>query len=77
MTIQSCYVCVQEEEKFVILNVFETGFNAVSFLPVLSCVLDVFNSPVATPEHGLLGISPSLRLRFTSENRSLLPLCIC
>jgi len=32
----------------------------------------VFNSPVATPAHRLLGLSLSLRLRFISENTSLL-----
>jgi len=32
--------------KVVILNVFETRINTVSFLPVfLSCILGVFNSP--------------------------------
>jgi len=57
----------------VILNVFKTGINAVSSLPVfLSCALGVFNNPPATPSHGLLGLSPSLRLRFISENASLL-----
>jgi len=35
--------------KVVILNVFTTGINAVSFCLFLSCVLCVFNSPVATP----------------------------
>ena len=39
-----------------ILNVFKTGINTVSFLPVfLSCVLGVFNSLVLTPAQGLLG----------------------
>jgi len=37
--------------KVVILNMLMTGINAVSFLPVLSCVLCAFNSPVATPAH--------------------------
>jgi len=64
--------------KVVILNVFKTGINAVSFLPVfLSYVLGVFNSPVATPAHDLLGLSLSFRLRFMSENTSLLALYIC
>jgi len=58
----------------VILNVFKTGINAVSFF---SWVFGVFNSPVATPAHGLLELSPSLRLRFISENGSLLALYIC
>jgi len=63
--------------KVAILNVFKTGINAVSFFPVvLSCVLGVFNSPVATPAHGLRGLSPSRRLRFASENASLLALYI-
>jgi len=70
MSIQSCYFCVQ---KVVILNVFKIGINVVSFLPVfLSCVLGVFNSPVATPTHGLLGLNPSLRLQVIWENASLL-----
>ena len=38
----------------------------------LSCVLGVFNSPVATPAYGLLGLRLSFRLRFISENASLL-----
>ena len=64
--------------KVLILNVFETGINAVSFLPVfLCCVLSVFCSPVATPAHDPLGLSPSFRLRFISENASLLALYIC
>jgi len=50
--------------KVVILNVFKTDINAFS-----SCVLGVFKSPVATPAQGL---SSSLRLRFISENASLL-----
>jgi len=59
--------------QIVILNVFKTGINAVSFLPVyLSCVLGGFYSPVVTPAHGLLGLWPSLRLRFISESTSLL-----
>jgi len=37
----------------------------------LSCVLGVFNSPVATPAYRLLGLHPSFRLRFISENASL------
>jgi len=53
------------------LNVFKTGINAVSF--ILSCVLGVFNSPVATPAYGLLGFA-RLQLRFISENVSLLAL---
>jgi len=55
--------------NFVILNVLKTGINAVSFLPVLRCVLGIFNSPVASPAHGL---GPSLRLQLISENASLL-----
>jgi len=55
------------------LNVFKTGINAVSFLPVfLSCVHGVFISLVATPTYELLGLRPSFRLRFISENASLL-----
>jgi len=45
--------------------------------PFLSCVLGVSNTPVATPAHGLLGLIPSLRLRFILENASLLGLYIC
>jgi len=40
-------------------------------------VLDVFNNPVATPVYGLLGLRPSFRLRFISENASLLALYVC
>jgi len=36
----------------------------VIFACFLSCVLGIFKSPVATPAYGLLGPSPSLRLRF-------------
>jgi len=36
-----------------------------------------FNRPVATSAHGLLGLSPSLQLRFISKNASLLALYIC
>jgi len=46
------------------------------FCLFLSCVLGVFNSPVATPAHGLLGLSSSRRLRFASEKASLLALYI-
>jgi len=42
----------------------------VIFACFLSCVLDVFNSPVVTPAHGLLGLSPSFRLQFISEDAS-------
>ena len=49
----------------------------VVFARFLSCVLGVFNGPVATPAHGLLGLGRSLRLRFISENASLLALYIC
>ena len=40
-------------------------------------VLGVLNSPVATPAHGLLGLRPSLRLQFISENASVLALYVC
>jgi len=46
----------------------------VIFACFLSCVHGVFNSPVATLAYGLLVIRPSLRLRFVSENASLLAL---
>ena len=46
--------------KVMILNVFKTGINTVW----LCCVLGVFNSAVATPAHGLIGLSPSFRLQF-------------
>jgi len=52
-------------------------FELCHFLPVLSCVIGVFNSPVVTPLDGLLGLNLSLRLRFISENPSLLALYIC
>jgi len=42
------------------------------FACFLSCVLGVFNSPMATPAHGLLGLSSSLRLQLISENARLL-----
>jgi len=47
----------------VITNVFKACFSI--------CVIGALNSPVATPEHGLLGLSPGLRLGFISENASL------
>jgi len=59
--------------KVVILNVFKTGINTVSFLHVFNCVLGVFNRPLTTPT---LGLGPSLRLRFTLENASLLCLFV-
>ena len=40
------------------------------FCLFLSCVLDVSKGPVATPAHGLLGLS--LRLQFISVKASLL-----
>jgi len=43
------------------------------FCLFLCCFLGVFNSPVA---HGLLGLNPSLRLRFISKNASLVALYI-
>jgi len=39
--------------------------------------LVVFNSPVAIPAHGLLGLSPIHGLRFILENANLLALYIC
>jgi len=63
--------------KVVILNLFKTGINAVVFLLFFKCVFGVFNSTVVTPAHGLLGLSPSLRLRFISVNASLLALYTC
>ena len=46
------------------------------FCPFFKCVLGVCNSTVTTPAHGLLGLSPNLRLRFISENASLLTLYV-
>jgi len=59
--------------KSVILKVFKAGYQCCVIFPCLflSCVLVVFNSPVATPAHGLLGFSPIPRLRFISEYASL------
>ena len=45
--------------RVLILNVFKTGINAVSFLPVVYAVFRFFNSPVVTPAHGLLGLNLS------------------
>jgi len=50
---------------------------SVIFACFLCCVRGVSNSPVATPAYGLVGHSPSLRLRFALENASLLALYIC
>jgi len=47
------------------------------FCLFLSCVHGVFNSPVATPSYGLLGLRSSFRLRFISQNVSLLALHVC
>jgi len=58
--------------KVVILNVFNRYQCCVIFACFLSCVLGVCDSQVATPGHGLFELSPSLRLRFVSENVSLL-----
>jgi len=46
------------------------------FCLFLSCVLGVFNSPVATPAHELLGLSPSLRLRYIYRRTRACLLCI-
>jgi len=46
------------------------------FCLFLCCVLGIF-TPGALPPHGLLGLSPRLRLRFIYENVSLLALYIC
>ena len=59
--------------KVVILNVL----RQVSMLCHFCLFFNVFSNPVATPAHGLLGLSPSLRLRSLSENSSLLALYIC
>jgi len=57
----------------VILNVFKTGINAVSFLPVfLSCVLGVFNSPVATPAYGEFSIT-----FYIGERKIACFVCLC
>ena len=37
----------------------------------------VFNSPVATPAHRLLGLSQILRLPFILEKANLLAVCVC
>jgi len=65
--------------KVVILNVFNLRqvLMLCHFCLFLSRVLGVFNSLVATPAHGLLGLSSNLRLRYISENASLLVLYIC
>jgi len=47
------------------------------FCLFLYYVLGVFNSPVATSAHRLLGLSPSLQLGFILENASLHALYIC
>ena len=61
-----------------IFNVLKTGISVVSFLPAfLSYVLRVFNNPAARSAHGLQRFSPRLRLRFISDNASLLALYIC
>jgi len=44
---------------------------------VLSYILGVFNNPVATPTHGLLGLCPRRRLRLISEKASLFALYVC
>jgi len=43
--------------KVVIVNVFMTGINTVSFSLVLSCDLGVFNSAVAAPDTGSSGLA--------------------
>jgi len=62
--------------KVVTLNVFKYQC-CVMCACFLSYVFDVYNSPVATPAHGLLGLSPSLRLRFILQNVSLLASYVC
>ena len=71
-------ILLRSRWRIVILNVFKTSISAVSFLPVfLIYVHGVFKNPVAAPAYRLLGLSRSLRLRFISENASLLALYIC
>ena len=69
--IQSWYFCVQDEEKLWFWMCLRQYQCCAIFACFLGCVL-VFNSPVATPAHGLLGLRPSFRLRFLSWNASLL-----
>jgi len=71
MSIQSCYFCVQDEDKFWFWMCLRQVLTLCHFC---CCVLGVFNSPVATPAHGLLGLNPSRWLRFISENASKLAL---
>ena len=47
------------------------------FAYFLGCVHGVFNSPVATPAYGLLGLRPSFRLQFLWETANLLALYVC
>jgi len=75
---QSSYFCVLDVEKLWFwMCLRQAAYQCCVILPVfLRWVIGVFNSPVATPAHGLLGLSLSLRLRFISENASMLALYI-
>ena len=77
MSIQSCYFCVQDEDKLWFWMCLRQVLTLCHFCLFLCCVLDVFNSPVVTAEHGLLGLNLSRWLRFISENASKLALYIC
>jgi len=78
MSIQSWYFCVQDEEKLWFLMCLRQESMLCHFcLFFKNSVLGVFNNPVATPAYGLLGLGPNFRLRFLSENASLLALYVC
>jgi len=63
--------------KLAILNVLRQVSMLCHFSLFLSCVLGVSNNPVTTTAYELFGLRPSLRLRFISENASLLALYVC
>ena len=70
--IQSCYFCVQDVKKLWFWMCLRQVSMLCHFWPFLRCVPVVFHSPVRILAHGLLELSPSLRLPFISENTSLL-----
>ena len=71
-SIQSCYFCVLDVEMLWFWMCLRQVSILCHFFLFLRCVLVVFNSPVLTLAHRLLGHSPSLRLWFILENASLL-----
>jgi len=79
MSSQSCSFSVQDVETlwFWMRLIWDRYQCSVIFAWFLSSVLGVCNSPVATPAHGLLGFSLSLRLRFLYRRTQACLIYLC